>query len=79
MLPLRESGRQILASSIALIVLATIAVVLRFVSKFRSGQNFAPEDGLILAALVMFAAYNSVLLYCTYDSASTNIDLVLIA
>ena len=64
MLTLLESGRQIFASSITLLVLATIAVVLRFSSKWRVQQAVAIEDAFILVALMLFAGYNGALLYC---------------
>lgn len=56
-------------------VLASTAVFLRIIARYRTKQSYAAEDWLIIAALLIFGTYNGTLLECELcPTLSTNLD-----
>ncbi|KAK4143710.1 uncharacterized protein C8A04DRAFT_28491 [Dichotomopilus funicola] len=68
---LTESGKGIFIAYPIMAFVATVAVVLRFVSKSRTQNKFAADDFLTLAGLSLFYAYTAVFMYGLYDSGGT--------
>ena len=62
--PLKSSGWTCLRICIVMTVLASTAVVLRLIARYRTKLSYAAEDWLIIAALLIFGTYNGTLLEC---------------
>ena len=63
---LSQSGRAIFIAYPIMAVVATVAVVLRCLSKARTQKKFGADDVLSLAGLVLFYAYTIVFMYGTW-------------
>ncbi|KAL8855885.1 MAG: hypothetical protein Q9178_007505 [Gyalolechia marmorata] len=76
MVALRASGETTLRICVVLIVVATLAVVLRLITKLRTKAALLTEDWMIIFALALFYVYNGVLLGGVLDhSAGGSLDL----
>lgn len=60
---LYHSGRAIFIAYPIMAVVATVAVVLRCLSKSRTQARFAVDDFFSVAALLLFYAYTIVFMY----------------
>ena len=65
---LKASGETTLRTTVALVVLATLAVILRLVTKLRTKAALLPEDWTIIFSLPLFYAYAGVLLQSMFLS-----------
>jgi multisubunit Na+/H+ antiporter MnhF subunit len=54
---LQPTGRDTFISWLIMLVVATVAVILRFIAKASTRQKVAVEDYLIAVALVVFYVY----------------------
>ncbi|KAK4242264.1 hypothetical protein C8A03DRAFT_29525 [Achaetomium macrosporum] len=68
---LSHSGTAIFIAYPIMAVVATAAVVLRFLSKARTAKKYGADDFLSLAGLLLFWAYTIVFMYGLYDSGGT--------
>ena len=62
MVHLYPDGGKLVYTAIAFVVLDTIAVVLRLLSKQQTKRRFGEDDGWILAALITFFAWSAVII-----------------
>ena len=63
MMTLQETGRTSFGVSIAMTVLATLAMAGRFLAKWKTGNSIRLEDWLIIFGFSTFIAYVAVLLH----------------
>ncbi|KAF4636593.1 hypothetical protein G7Y89_g1487 [Cudoniella acicularis] len=68
---LKPSGQTTRDAAIALMVIATLGLVLRILSKIKTRQRWAAEDALIILALLLFYGFNAVMLYGMYNAGGT--------
>lgn len=59
---LQETGRATLGVCIAMLALATIAIIFRFLAKMKKEPRLFAADYLIIAGYGTFVAYNGVFL-----------------
>ena len=62
MVHLYTDGKKLLYTSIAFIIVDTIAVVLRLLSKQQTKRRFGEDDGWICAALIIYLAWSGVII-----------------
>ncbi len=59
---IKSSGRTPLGVCIGMIVMSTIAVVLRLIAKTYTQRGFAMEDKCIIVTFLLFCGYESIFL-----------------
>lgn len=57
-------GAANLVSAILFIVLDSLAVLLRFISKYKTKRGFAADDYWMLVALIWTYAWAALVIYC---------------
>lgn len=67
-----DRGSRVISSGIALIVLPTVFVVVRFVSRFIASAGFWWDDLLVVVSLVLSHGPNTAMMICMYSMAREN-------
>ena len=62
-----DSGRPSIESVLTMVVLSSIAVILRFLAKSGTKAGFAIDDYWIIAGLMTFWTYTGVMLWSIFD------------
>ena len=64
--PLGHDGKQLLYTSIVFLILDVVAVTLRLLAKQKTKARFTVDDLWIASALVIFAAWNGLVIGSKY-------------
>ena len=72
-----DKGPHIISSGIALIILPTVFVVLRFISRYLAQAGFWWDDLLVVTSLILSYGPNGCMMDCEFFAESNSQDIAL--
>lgn len=72
-----DKGPRVLSSGIALIILPTLFVIVRFVSRAIARAGFWWDDLLVVVSLLLSYGPNTAMMICMYSLVTANGDITI--